>query len=84
MLWGVPMGAARGWIGVLVVVVRREDKAMRRGVGRCIVREVLLRWQRAQNGSIVTPHGAVIRFCFVPDALPSVEEIENPRTQACI
>ena len=40
MLWGVPMGAARGRIGVLVVMVRREDKAMRSGVGRCIVREV--------------------------------------------
>lgn len=33
MLWGVPMG-------VLVVMVRREDKAMRSGVGRCIVSEV--------------------------------------------
>ena len=38
-MWGVPMSVARGWIGVLVVVVRREDRAMRSGVGICIVSE---------------------------------------------
>jgi len=41
----------------------------------------LLGWQRARSGSRVTPHGAVIRFCFVSNALPSVEETENPGTQ---